>query len=403
MLGSRSAMLAALALTLLEPFTATASLRWRVVRAEQRLPMEISARVVFNGDIALSSDERKLLVGGSGRVDLAVLDAETLALEREIDTRDAVDNFYLTRDGRHIVASASFGRVYVRRAGWLRGGVSLLPADDIYILDRRTLELCHRVKVGQNVGSLAELRDGTVLVPAVEGRRITRVDVDTGRVLARLDTRRLDRKFVPTRALVRADDRVGMVTGGAFSLRVGGRGGSRPVGSSVLLFDPLAHDQRNRLTVVRELEHPLDARYLADGRHVLVTDAATDDIVVVDWLSGVVRSRRPVPDRPAYFVEDGESRLVVVHLGARLSALDLATGEVSSLELPSRAYDFERSPCGRFLYLGLRSGVGVVRLADLRLVDVIPTTLAVVAVALDRAGTRLYAVEGEGRYVAPIE
>lgn len=379
-------------------------LRWFAVRQDARVATSPRLRLIKRSSVMLSDDESRLLVASSARSSLAVLDAFTLGELERVSTIDSVDSLLLTRDGRFVVAWGTFGRLARNLwASLARGGSGMVPSNEVFVLDHRNFQLLHRIDVGQNVGAPAELSDGTLLVPAVQGRRLSRLDLAVGESLAALDTRRHAERFIPTTAAIRSDDLLAAVTAGAF---VAGSG--REVGDRVLFCDPREPANRARLTVFRGLEHPRGIVFLPDGRHLVIADRRANAMVLLDWVDQRLVARLPVAPRPDQigWLRDGRTLWVLHATTPVLTLLDPMTGAVAVRRLggvPSGPPAL--SPNGQWLYVptGGADGVSVLHLPEARLVDHIPTPEWVAGLALSRDGARLFAALRDGGRVVRIE
>ena len=219
-----SVTISALVLSLMAPLTSEAQqghLRWHVVRKTVKIPAS-GTPFISSCSGALTADGRWLVVGGAATAYLSILDAQTLAPLKKIKTAgDATDNLISVDGGRKIVATAGYS-LYRSNA-----------ARHLFVLDARAEpELLGKVEVGINPGFHLNLGDGTVLVPAVHGQRITRVDTRDKKALESMSTRKW--RFHPTWASGRSDQRIAVITGGAF------RGGRMPFGEKLLVLDPMS-------------------------------------------------------------------------------------------------------------------------------------------------------------------
>jgi|GEM_PF-6694442 len=379
-------------------------LRWHVLRKVEKIASNSSKSFVRTSGLALTKDESILVLATSTRTSVALLDPETLKLKDEIYTGDGAGQIASVNDGNHLVTWAIAGRVR-KKNGWFP---DVSRATDVFILDGYTGQMLHKVKVGENVGMIQDLHDGTILVTAVHGARISRVHLETGKIVDQVSTR--SKGFSPGYIATRPDNQIGVVTGGIYRGVGGSKGHAR--GTEVLVMDPMAPSERSRFEMVDGLKHPRSALFHPDGRHILIAERKRDMIVALDWVSMRTIDEKHVEHRPELLgMLPGGAHAYLSYDGAkRISRIHLATGTIDSAILPGtpRAWGSSRpvlSTDDRYLYvpIGDKDGIAVIELEDFALVDFIETPKDVRSLAMNRRGDVLFATLGDGNYVARIE
>jgi DNA-binding beta-propeller fold protein YncE len=342
----------------------------------------------------LTADGRWLVVGGAATAYLSILDAQTLAPLKKIKTAgDATDNLISVDGGRKIVATAGYS-LYRSNA-----------ARHLFVLDARAEpELLGKVEVGINPGFHLNLGDGTVLVPAVHGQRITRVDTRDKKALESMSTRKW--RFHPTWASGRSDQRIAVITGGAF------RGGRMPFGEKLLVLDPMSPSKRARFEFYRGLAQPRGALFHPDGRHILVANRLKHTLAILDWVDRQTVGQIPVGRYPEALgmMPDGKTAWLVYSArrseNPRLTFIDLEHGTVSDVALPGATVGKPvTSPDGRMLYVPVkkRNGVAVIEVQGHRLIDFIETQATPGGLVIHPLGDRLYVVQKKGTLVSMVQ
>lgn len=362
------------------------------------LPANRSMAVIDDASAQLSEDERTLFVGASSSTSVHLVDTDSLQRVRGIRTGDGTDNIDRVAAGRYILASATFGRWSTSRAFTYRA------ADEVFVIDGRTLESLGTVRVGQNVGTMADLGDGTVLVTAVAGKRVARVDLSSAQEIDTLNLRR--DAFHPGHVTVRSDGAIGVVTGGVYQMAID-RGSSRPIGDDLLILDPRAPSERSRLEFFRGLEHPRGALFMPDGRHVLVAERGRGALLVLDWVAGRTEASVDLAPRPEAIGWLDPQWLWVRHdQVAELSLLRASDGHLRTVTLPGEsAANPVLSADGLYLYLPVADphGVAVIQVATTAIVDLIRLDWRPSSVVATSDGSRLYVTHSTGRHVSVIE
>ncbi len=371
-------------------------LRWNVVRRTARVPVDPAIALLGSAAVALGAGEDVVVLAASGRTSLAVLDARTLTLRRSVHTGDAADNIVPADGGNTLVAWAGFGRRSRRQHGYI-------AADEVFLVDGASGRLRHRVRVGQNVGDVVDLGDGTVIVSAVQGRRVSRLSLSTGAIISQLDTRRFG--VHPGSLVVRADRALAVVNGGVYQV---GRGRQRAIGHRFLVLDPKRPAERARVDTYYGFGHPRGPMFHPDGRHVLVADRGEAAIVVVDWVTRRVVDRIPVGAKPERVVRlpGGHLAWLEYDLTKRVTRVDLNSGAVRDARLPGRrSGPAAPSADGTQLYVPTAkpAGVAVVDTESWRTVDHIRLAATPQGLAVSRDGRRVYVAMREGRYVSILE
>jgi DNA-binding beta-propeller fold protein YncE len=382
-----------------------AHLRWNVLRKVASIPRSSSHALIEASSLALTQDESLLVVGTATRTSLVLLDPETLEVLDTIHTGDGTGQICAVDEGRYMVAWATQGRIKKRRGK--RANFS--HATEVFILDGLSGQLLHRVDVGENIGMLHDLDDGTVLITAVQGQRISRVDLESGRVLESVSTRK--EGFSPGYITGRPDGRIGVVTGGVYRASVGGSR-SRAQGTEVLVLDPMRPKERSRFEVFDGLKHPRSVLFHPDGRHILVAERGNDTLVTLDWVSRRTVDVMQVPHHPELLgLLPGGTTAYLSYDGAeRITRVNLATGALEHTVLPGTPRVWGQSgpvvsADERFLYVPVRNehGVAVIELSSFGMIDFIDTPKAVSSLAISGRGDVLFATLGDGHYVARIE
>ena len=393
------------------PATASAShearpcghIRFHSIRKLTYLPIDFAIALELQSQVVLSSNEQRLLVSSTARTSVVVLDAQSLEVLDHIPTDDAVGNLRAVDEQRFVVGWAGFGRRSSRRGGYL-------PADELFIFDGTDLRLLHRLTVGANIGTVADLGNGLLLVAATGGAVLALVDLPTGEVLSRHSTK--DSDFSPGHVVLRSDGLIGAVSGGIFQQRISrevtGLGRSRAIGTQVLLFDPHAPANHSRMTFFPKLQHPRGMLFHRDGRHVFVADAEANALVILDWVDRRTKELLPVaasPQQLGFF--PGQQRIWLRHSEAQvLTVVDTETGTIDELRLPDMTLtDPLFSPDAQIFYLAtLRPAeIVVVDAASLRILDRIEVPMVGQGLAVSRDGCTLFATLGVGTYVVRID
>jgi len=376
-------------------------LRFHTIRQSVVLPLELSIALYFNAGLVLSTDETKLLVASSARTNLLVLDADTLTILDVIPTSASIDNLQVVDEGRFVVAWATFGR----RS---KSGSKYRQARDLLILDRSDFSLKHTVSVGENIGAVADVSQGRVLVSAVQSETIALVDLDKGEVISQQST--ANEKFSPGDVAVRPDSKIAMVSGGVFRQQMlgGPQTQSRATGSQVLLLDPLDPANHARMTFFPKLQHPRGLLFHPNGRHVFVADDQQNALVILDWVARRTQETIALADAPedlGFF--PGGQRLWIRHSGApMLSVVDLENGRIKEVTLPNVAMTQPVfSPDGEVFYVGtaMPSVIAVISVETLKLVDEIELPIFPHQLQITRDGKRLFAALGAGINVIRVE
>ncbi|MBH24223.1 MAG: hypothetical protein CMH57_07195 [Myxococcales bacterium] len=370
-------------------------LRWHVVRKTVPIPLTIRTNI-RSSSVVLSRDGRHLVVGGGATVHLSILDAETLALQEQIPTRgDTTNSVQSVMSGRYILANASRGRIAWRN-------LRVNRARDLFVLDGLTLELIGVVQLGENLGNIHDLGDGTVLVPSVQSRRLSRLDLATLTVVEGIRT--AERDFLPTNISVRDDGAIALVTEGAYLGRVA-------VGTEVLVMDPQHPAERSRFEFYGGLQHPRGSLFHPDGRHILIADRKAHALVTLDWVQRRTADTRPIGDYPEDIGWMPDRREVWItfdgNRGERKVALvEVTTGQLTEFHLPGHTTNAPVfSPDGRMMYVPLsdQNGVGVIDLKRRIVIDFIATTKQASDLAISADGRRLYVAHHGGTHVSLLE
>jgi YVTN family beta-propeller protein len=174
---------------------------------------------------------------------------------------------------------------------------------------------------------------------------------------------------------------------------------------SVSVFDPSSGARVRRLPSGRAQSHmftlsPDGSRaYTAnvDTGSVSVIDVATESLVQVIEVAGVINRISVTPDGSTLFCADQEQ--------PRLAVIDVATTAVSWIELPSRGFGTAVTPDGRSLVIALRdaSQIGVIDLASRRLVAQVDVPSYPQEIVLHPDGIHAYSACDAAREVVEVD
>lgn len=390
--------LAHLSPSLAAPPTRT-SLRWHAVRDLIQLPMSAGSALIASGEMALTADDAHLIVASTASSRLQVIDTDRRHIVDTIAVPDLPDRLWSLQGGRYFITAASFGRLAL---GWF--GPRLAAANDLSIIDGRTLKVTASLRIGENVGHLVDLGGGDFLVSSVQGRRVTRISASKRELLDDLPLGK--ERFSPGYLTVHPDGSLGVASGGVYTHYLGGAGASRPNGEDLLFFDPRAPSERSRLEFFRHLEHPRDLRFLG-GHHLLVAERGAGRVRVIDWLTRRSLHTFDIGARPDRFGElrpsilyvllDGESALSLIDLRDYATRRLRTPGLVSSPPVHSRD--------GRFLYVPIidPASIAVYDTSTEALIDHFTVSAPVTALKRSHRGHRLYAFHRKDNNVSIIE
>lgn len=374
-------------------------LRWHAVRDVIPLPFSAGSALIASGEMALTADDSHLIVASTASSRLQVIDTDRRHIVDTIAVPDLPDRLWSLQGGRYFITAASFGRVAL---GWF--GPRLAAANDLSIIDGRTLKVTASLRIGENVGHLVDLANGDFLISSVQGRRVTRISASKRELLDDLPLGK--ERFSPGYLTVHSDGALGVASGGVYTHWLGASGASRPNGEDLLFFDPHAPSERSRLEFFRHLEHPRDLRFLG-GHHLLVAERAANRVRVIDWLTRRSLHTFDIGARPDRFGElrpsilyvllDGESALSLIDLRDYATRQLRTPGLVSSPPVHSRD--------GRFLYVPITApaSIAVYDTATETLVDHFAVSAPITDLKLSHRGHRLYAFHREDNNVSIIE
>ena len=288
---------------------------------------ELSTPLIESGSLALLEGEQILAVGTANRISVAFFDAETLKYQYRVRTSEPTSQMFTTKNGKYLVAFAVYGYMY--KKGW---GYEYARSNEVFVLDGRTGDLKHRVKVGENLGVAVDLGDDTIVISSVQSKRIARVDLNTGKVLDKSYTRGFNPGYVATRS----DNQIGIAAGGVYQQG----SSSRAIGTKLLFFDPMAIEETQRFEYYKDLGHPRGLLFHPDGQHVLVADAKRKELVIVDWVNHKIKEFKTLNGAPELFVQlpDGEHALIGYKNTNLLSRINLRTGFIETITIPGKTH-----------------------------------------------------------------